>query len=231
MNAGPDVERSIAQWLAEESPGRAPDRILTNAASTIVRTKQRRFLAAWREPMNISLRGIAVAAAVVVVLMAGAAWLGRSTATTGAPGATSAPAPSPAASPVGATIESYRAARDAVCTPLVAQLIALNDAAASLRPITTPSDIPAMITNLQQIVALGATEVQQLGALQAPPNMAAEQAADVTRHGDSLALLREAITKLQAGDATAADGLENATEPLSRLEEAFAGKYGLGDCP
>ena len=231
MNAGPDVERSIAQWLAEESPGRAPDRILSNATKTIDRTKQRRFLAAWREPMNISLRGIAVAAVVVVTLIAGAAWLGRSTATTGAPGATSAPVLSPAASPGGPTLESYRAARNAVCAPLLAQVIALNGAAASLRPETTPSDIPAMIANLQQIVSIGDTEVQQLGALQPPPNMAAEHAADVTRHGDSLALLREAITKLQAGDAAAADGLANATEPLSRLEEAFAGKYGLGDCP
>ena len=98
MNAGPDVERSIAQWLSEESPGRAPDRILANAGSAIDRTKQRRLAVAWREPVTISLRWVALAAAVVIVAVVGAGFVGRSTASVGtqatpSPVVTSAPSP------------------------------------------------------------------------------------------------------------------------------------------
>ena len=96
MKAGTDVERSIAQWLAEESPGRAPDRILTNAATTIDRTKQRRFAVAWREPVTLSMRGLVAFAAVIVIVVAGAAWLGRSTAAVGGPVPTTSPAPASA---------------------------------------------------------------------------------------------------------------------------------------
>jgi hypothetical protein len=80
MNAGRDVERSIAQWLVEESPGRAPDRVLAAARDVIDRTKQRRFAVAWREPVSISMRGLAFAAALVVVAVVGAGVIGRSTA-------------------------------------------------------------------------------------------------------------------------------------------------------
>ena len=48
MNAGPDVERRISSWLAEEVPTRAPDRILPAAFERTRHTHQRRFGAAWR---------------------------------------------------------------------------------------------------------------------------------------------------------------------------------------
>jgi len=70
-----------------------------------------------------------------------------------------------------------------------------------------------------------------LSALDAPPSIASEHAADVTRHSDSLALLSEASAKLRAGDVTSGLALANSTEPLSRLEEAFENKYGLAGCP
>ena len=92
MNAGPDVERLIADWLVEEAPARAPDRILDAAAKVIDRTKQRRFAAAWREPMTFSIaRLVAILAIATVVVGGGAAWIGRSTAGIGVPTATEAP--------------------------------------------------------------------------------------------------------------------------------------------
>jgi hypothetical protein len=69
MNAGPDVERLIAGWLVEEAPGRAPDRILESTASVIDRTKQRRFGTALWAPMDVGVRGRAVAAAMGVAIV------------------------------------------------------------------------------------------------------------------------------------------------------------------
>jgi hypothetical protein len=66
MNAGPDVERLITGWLHNEAPKRAPDRILVDARTVIDRTRQRRFVAGWREPM-FSMRGLAATAVVVAV--------------------------------------------------------------------------------------------------------------------------------------------------------------------
>jgi hypothetical protein len=81
MNAGRDVERLIANWLAEEAPGRAPDRVLAAAGTRIDRTNQRRYAALrdlpipWR-PKTMFER-LAVAAVVAVVAI-GALTLGAS---------------------------------------------------------------------------------------------------------------------------------------------------------
>jgi hypothetical protein len=94
MNAGPDVLRQISEWLDEEAPARAPDRILTSTALVIDHTKQRR---AWRTPwrsltMNRTAQLLGAAAAVVVVVVAGIALLGRSPSNVSGP---AAPTPSP----------------------------------------------------------------------------------------------------------------------------------------
>lgn len=99
MNAGRDVERLIADWLVEESPRRAPDRILGRAADVIDRTKQRRLGVAWRLPPMFSNR-LAIAAAVVVLVATSALAINRF-ASVGPPG----PSPSPSAGPsVGPTV-------------------------------------------------------------------------------------------------------------------------------
>ena len=83
MNAGRDVERLIADWLVEESPGRAPDRILATAAHTIDRTKQRPLAAErglripWRLRTMNSLTRLAAIAVVAVVAVGGAVYLLR----------------------------------------------------------------------------------------------------------------------------------------------------------
>jgi len=70
MNAGRDVERLVSDWLLDEAPGRAPDRILESTATVIDRTKQRRFGAAWREPSSVAMRGLALSAAISVGVVA-----------------------------------------------------------------------------------------------------------------------------------------------------------------
>jgi len=105
MNARPDIERLISAWLTEESPGRAPDRILEKAGRTVDRTHQRRFVAAWREPTQVTLRGFVAAAAIGAVFIGGALLFLRATPSPGVGGgstATEAPAsPSPSPSPSG----------------------------------------------------------------------------------------------------------------------------------
>jgi hypothetical protein len=230
VNAGRDVERLIASWLVEESPGRAPDRILEVAAQTIDRTKQRRFAAAWREPVNISMRGLAAMAAVVLVAVIGAGVIGRSTANVGTP-ASSAPTSSPTPTAAGVTLAQYKTARDAICAPAITHVIALNDAGANLHPDTTPADVPAAIANLQQIIAVGNATVDKLAALDPPVAMAADHAADVTHHRDGLSILEEAVAKLQANDPVAAMAIADATGAISALEEGYEQAYGLSGCP
>jgi hypothetical protein len=103
MNAGPDVERLISDWLAEEAPERAPDRILGAASTSIERTKQRRFGAAWREPMMLSTSRLVVAAAVVIAAVVGAGWIGRSSAAVGTTATTPVP-PAPSGLPNGEVV-------------------------------------------------------------------------------------------------------------------------------
>ena len=72
MNAGPDVQRAISDWLDEQAPARAPDRILTSTALVIDHTKQRR---AWRMPwrlptMNPAIRVAAIALIAIVAVAA-----------------------------------------------------------------------------------------------------------------------------------------------------------------
>jgi hypothetical protein len=235
MNAGPDVERLIADWLVEEAPARAPDRILDLAATVIDRTKQRRFAVAWREPMTLSIaRLVAILAIATVVVGGGAAWIGRSTANIGVPAPSEAPGVVPLVTPVptpsGPTLESYRAARDAVCKPLNTRLIALNAQGDKLHPDTTPADLPASILNLQQIVALQDEEIAALAALAAPATVAAEHATDVGHHRDSVALLRAALSNLEAGKVAEANAIADATDAVSAPEEAFESEYGLAGC-
>jgi len=236
VNAGRDVERLISGWLAEEAPEHAPDRILAAAGRAIDRTTQRRWRAAWKEPTMSSTARWVAAAAVLVVAVAGAAWIGRSTAGVAAPAPTASPSPAatPTASPSGssaATLATYRAARDAYCTPANNQLITLNNQGGRLNPAGSAADRAAMIGILQQTVALGDDEVAHLTALEPPASMAVDHAADVVHHQDSLAILREVLALMQAGKVTEANAVAEATVTLSSSEQAYEARYGLAACP
>jgi hypothetical protein len=150
-----------------------------------------------------------------------------------------APSPSATAQPsiqstspeASVTIQDYKRARDAICTPAITQVIALNEQGAKLHPADSPADLASSITVLEQTIAVGSATVDKLAALEPPSVMAADHAADVTHHRDSLAVLNEALAKLRAGKLAEANAIGDATTPLSALEEAFESKYGLAGCP
>ena len=100
MNAGPDVEQLLSDWLDEEAPARAPDRILLTAADRLDHTRQWRFGVTWRFiPMNGNGFRVAAAAVIGVLLLGGAYYLfgGGGGPDVGAP-ATSTPTLAPSAS-------------------------------------------------------------------------------------------------------------------------------------
>jgi hypothetical protein len=108
MNAGRGTERLIAEWLAEDAPARAPDRILDRADDIIDHTRQRQFAAAWRDTVTISFARIAAVAAVVLAAVIGAAAVGRATAPSGPAGTIASPLP--AATPAPAQVAPTAAA-------------------------------------------------------------------------------------------------------------------------
>ena len=77
MNAGRDVERLITDWLAEEAPPGAPDRLLESARQAITRTSQRRFGANWRDTMNTTLARLVAIGAAAALTVGVVVWLGR----------------------------------------------------------------------------------------------------------------------------------------------------------
>jgi hypothetical protein len=229
MNAGRDVERLIATWLVEEAPARAPDRVLDEAAHRIDRTKQQRFAAAWREPMIISTGRLLGVAAVVLVAVVGAGFLGRAS----APGSGSAtPPPSASPSPSGVpTLESYRTAHKAVCDHGRATTPNLNDQLAGVYdPNLTKVERDAKIAVLQQIRDFGQSIRAQLAAIPVPPEMAADAAAYLTRSEDNQAIIEQEILLLKAGKLSEAQQVDLLTDPINRMAEQFEQKYGLDPC-
>jgi len=114
MNAGRDVERLIARWLVEEAPGRAPDRILAAARTTIDHTKQRRSAVVWRQSVTFTLRTAALAAVIVLVVGGSIYLIGRGP---GGVGSQATPTPQPTPSPTLAPTASPEAAVDIPVVP------------------------------------------------------------------------------------------------------------------
>ena len=111
MNAGPDVERRISDWLAEEVPTRAPDRILPAAFERTRHARQRRFGAAWRTISMNRTWQLATAAVVGLLIIGLGAVLrsaGRQSSVGGAPASTPSPSPTPAHLPAEGAIGRER---------------------------------------------------------------------------------------------------------------------------
>lgn len=107
MNAGPDVERRISDWLAEEVPTRAPDRILPATFERSRHTRQRRFGAAWRTITMNRTWQLATAAVVGGLFIGlGAVWLGGAS---GPGGQTPAASPTPSPTPTAVPVPSFAA--------------------------------------------------------------------------------------------------------------------------
>jgi len=232
MNAGRDVERLIADWLVEESPGRAPDRILEVAAQTIDRTKQRRFAAVWREPMSISMRGIAAMAAVVLLAVLAAGWIGRSTASVGTP-PSPAPTSSPAATVAGVTLAQYKSARDAICVAAWPQRQALDARIGTgmTDPNTPANQRAASFAAWQEEVAFERALAYQLHALDIPDSIVTDEAVAFAQAQGILDILDQERDLLQAGKLSEAQAVDLTTNPLARASEQFESKYNLQPCP
>jgi hypothetical protein len=231
MNAGPDVERLISDWLIEEAPAHAPDRLLDQAARTIDRTKQRRFGAALREPMILTSSRLLTAAAFVLIAVVGAGVLGRMTAATGVgtlPAGSLVSSPSPSAP----TIESYRAARDAICARYSASGAPLKSQLSGIYDARTPSgQRSSKIDALTQFLRLSKSMTAELAKLVAPPEVAADQAADVAHFQDVNLLIAQELPLLGAGQLAQAGAIDQSTDPLSRQIGTFESRYGLAHCP
>lgn len=232
MNAGRDVERLISTWLVEESPGRAPDRILGNAARTIDRTRQRRFLAAWREPVSIGLRGFAAMAAVLILAVAAAAWIGRSTASNGtAP--TETPTSSPASTAAGVSLAQYRAARNAICDAAWPQRQAFDDRIGDglTDPATPAGDRATKLSAFIEEIAFQQSLANQLHSLAIPPELHTDEAVVWGQVQSAFAIIEQEIALIQQGKFAEADAVDQTTGPLSSAAEAYESKYDLKPCP
>ena len=232
MNAERDVQRLVTHWLAEEAEVRAPDRVLHSARRTIDRTRQRRLVVAWREPMYVSPFRLATAAAVVVVALVGAAFLGRMTAL---PGAGGAPTPSTAPAPTTdatAAFAAYSSARNEICTrydaetqPLRSQFDNLYD------PSETAAERAPKIAALAAFGSAYHEMVTELAALEAPAEIVADHAADVARFDAVAGMIDGIVTRLNTGDLAGAESLDQATDPMTADTEQFESRKSLTACP
>jgi hypothetical protein len=231
MNAGRDVEQLIANWLVEEAPARAPDRVLDEAGHQIDDTRQRRFAVDWREPMIISMGRLVAAAAIFLVAVVGAGFVGRASAPgagTTVPSAVASPSPSASA----ATLESFRAARNAICQRAGPSAQALNDAFSNpYDPGLTAAERSANADKLQAIIDFGDTLRAELAAVPVPPELAADQTAYLTRGEDLRVILAQEVLLLRAGKVSEAQQVDLLTDPINRQGEAFEQKYNLSPCP
>src|SRR4029079_3615443 len=98
MNPGRTVDERIRAWLEAEAPDQLPDVVLQVAFDRSRATRQRRSIAGWRDIfVNARLLAIAGGAAAIVILAAGALWVGVfSPANVGHPTAVPSQTPTPA---------------------------------------------------------------------------------------------------------------------------------------
>jgi hypothetical protein len=232
----PGFDPRIADWL-ETDPNLAPPDVMRTVESAIPSIPQRRVVRLpWRSlPMNrLVILGASVA--LLAVLGLGAWTVGsrpQAPAVTPAPSAPAAVEASPDQAPPGdATLESYRAARDAICAagaraiqPLRPRYGLLYDAAA------TDAQRADAVVALGEVVGLADRLAGELSALAVPPELVADHAANLAHSSDVTSLIREELVLLNAGKNAEALAVDKATDRISRKVEAFEQKYGLAACP
>lgn len=231
MNAGRDVERLITSWLVEEAAPGAPDRVLESTRQVVRRTNQRRFAAIWRESMFTPARLGAIAALLVIALGTGF-WIGRATSVSG-PAAPAAPAATPTpSSGSDVTLETYRAARNALCHKYVALVGPLNAKLSRIYDPTLPAADRAIevqaLTDIATEVDLLVTELE---ALEPPASIAGAHVAQLANYRQVISLMRQEFPLITAGDYAGAQTLDNATSPVARDIERFEAANSLDPCP
>jgi hypothetical protein len=228
MNAGRDVERQISAWLTEEASDRSRDRVLIAVHQAVERMPQRRFGAAWREPMYFSPARLAVMAAALVVAVVGGALIGRMT----APGGSGGPAPATnAPGPSEDALLAYRADRDAICNEYYAAAAPLKDEIRDMYDQElTEAELAPKVDALEEIRALLGTMTDELASLDAPDALALEHAVAVSRSRDINGLIDEVLALIAEGDMAGAAAVDASTDSLARSIEAFENSNGLAPC-
>jgi len=234
MNAGRDVERLIAGWLEEEAQAGAPVRVLESIRLSIDRTMQRRWLAAWRERMTFTMPKVAALAASLVLALAGAAWIGRSTAPGVGEPADAVPTSSPMASMMApaVSLEAYKEARGEICVRYRSQINPLKSEVGNLFDRNLSAEdradgTVALATTGDRIEAMAG----ELAALAVPPELVDEHRANVSNFDAIVVLIRASLAKLQDGDVAGAEASDRATDAFNEDTAQYELKYRLLACP
>ena len=235
MNAGRDVERLIAGWLVEEAVAGAPVRVLDSIRLSIDRVPQRRFIAAGRHSVSLSMTRLAAIAAVFIAALLGAGAFGRLTAPVAAPNPSSNPgptSPAPGQSAAGVSLDSYRVARNEICARYRAQLDPLKPSFAHLYDAGLTDDERSVFANVLLGYANGSEQMEsELATLQAPPEIAAQHAEMVANLKEVNRLIRDVLAKIANKDLEGARASDLATDPYSRATETFERDNDLQPCP
>jgi hypothetical protein len=228
----PGFDPRIADWL-EADPDHAPPEVLRTVESALPSIPQRRVLRLpWRNLRMNKLAPIGATILLLAALGAGAVAVGSRPSTTTPTPAPTAPAAVQASTSPGVTALGYIAARDKVCKaataraePVKARVGPLYDNAA------TPAQKADAIAAVRDFVTLASQFTDELAALDAPPELVAEHAANVANYRDILILIRRSLALHDAGKTADALAVDLATDGIAKQVGAFEGRHGLAPCP
>jgi hypothetical protein len=171
------------------------------------------------------------AAAVIVLAIGGSALLLQQTNLPAAGTPTSVPSPVPTASPtsdVGGA--SYQDARATACGRFRAVLSANTDLVGLYDPGVVGERRTTLNERQRTIAAAIAVLADELGTIEAPPDLAVQHAMDVARQEDLAALFRVQTDLLEAGRIVEAGSVEQSFEALGALRSSFERENGLPTC-
>ena len=232
MNAGRDVERLIAGWLEEEAQAGAPVRVLDSIRLSIDRTRQRRWIAAWREPVFCSPLRLAGLAAVVAIALVGGAYIGRATAPGGVGGQ---PNPAATASPsddASPAVDAFRATRNAICARYGTEIGPLNEEFRDLYdPDLTAGERAPKVAALETFIQQYERMIDELAALEPPAILARDHSMNIAKFEDLASMVNAILARVADGDLVGAEGIDLATEGVAADIEQFESRNVLEPCP
>jgi hypothetical protein len=180
--------------------------------------------------MILSTGRLLAAAAVILVAVAAAGWIGR---TTAAVGDTPRPAPTAGASASAApTLESYRQARNVICNAASARLNPLKSRFLGIwNGSITPAQRADWVAGLTTFTHGYEQLATDLDGLAPPPDLAAGHAANVSGLRDLTSLIQSVAADLAAGKDAQAQGVDQAINPLGARGATWETSLNLAPCP
>jgi hypothetical protein len=186
--------------------------------------------------MYVTVRGLLAAGVVAAVVIGGAIFLrGAPSTDVGAsptPGSSAAASPSPDAL---AQLAAYRVARNAICEAAAALPPVPNaelwDYETVYDPNRSAEDRAASIVVGRAIADRWEAVADQLEALSAPPEVAAEHTAYIAHRRDFIQLIRGELVYLAENQVAEAKALDSALSSVGDDMAEFERKYQLSPCP